>query len=346
MSSKTGEFGDYAGDVRSAQGKLDDFEDGRKNIVDGLKSDWQGDDYNSLSDDSDELTQHCMATGLKMDAAAIALQTGGAAMTAMVQAMESLDRTAKGIGYTVTPLPMALIGPRIQAQISAAGPGAPALLAAYQSIAITFSTFLRGLSTAITVQDNATGVGLQQITNSMRPLTSKFGLARPNRTPLQATEESLDFASDLRNQLAAEHERFMGLGLTHAERGPVLGAVMDKKTGKVYYGTNPEAEDFARNNDFHPALQSRIDQLKQNRVNYDQGGVVNHGEPGEHAEVLALNRALMARDPDMKNSNIDLGDFMVDNYKSAKKPNHTGFVRCCSNCMQVLQGVEGSGRGW
>ena len=75
--------------------------------------------------------------------------------------------------------------------------------------------------------------------------------------------------------------------------------------------------------------------------------MVNHGDPSSHAEVLALNRALMAReDPAVKNPDINLGDFMVDNCKTAKSPNDTGFVRCCSNCMQVLQGVEGSGRGW
>jgi hypothetical protein len=343
MTSKTGEFGDYAGDVRTAQNKLDEFDDERKGIVDGLQSDWQGDDYNALRDDSNELTLHCTATSLKMDAAAVALQSGGATMTITVETLETVDRTAKGIGFTVTPMPMAMIGPRIQAQISAAGPGAPALAAAYQAAAMSFTMGLRGLTTAITVQDNVTGVGVQQIANTMRPLTSKSGLALPHSTPLQATGDSLDQANDLRSQLEAEHERFMNSGKSHKERGPVLGAVMDKQTGKVYYGTNPEA---AQNKSFHPALQRQIDQTKQNGVNYDGGGVVNHGEPGTHAEVLALNRALMARDPDMKDPNVNLGDFMVDNYKSAKKPNDSGYVRCCSNCMQVLQGVEGSGRGW
>ncbi|WP_030161225.1 YwqJ-related putative deaminase [Glycomyces sp. NRRL B-16210] len=342
LDSSTGEFGEFGGGVSSASSKLDDYDDNRTGQIEGLRPDWKGDDYDALRGDSDELSRHCAATRLKMSGASMALKSGGAAMQGTVKAMEATDRAAQNIGYQVLPAPQAVIGPRQMQQIASAGVAAPAVQAAYQAGAIAFTIALRTLNTMVTVQDNITGTGLQQLTNSMRPLTAKSSLPVPSVSPLRATTESLDNAGRLRDELLREHAEFMKK--TKKQRGPVLGAVMDKKTGEVFFGDNPGAADYfdpKHGNPVHPLLAEQIGDAKRRGVDYDPG--MNRGAVGNHAEVYALNQALLAAE--RRGERPSLGDYMVDNLRTDSK-NPGSFIRCCSNCVQVLNGVEGSGRGW
>lgn len=52
-------------------------------------------------------------------------------------------------------MPMVILGPSQWSQVSSAGPAAPAVLAAYQSGAVAFSTALGAQYAAIVAQDTA-----------------------------------------------------------------------------------------------------------------------------------------------------------------------------------------------
>jgi RHS repeat-associated protein len=81
------------------------------------------------------------------------------------------------------------------------------------------------------------------------------------------------------------------------QRGPVLSAVIDARTGQTFSANNTLT--VAEN--LHPVLRSRLETLLQTtdlaalRGNAGNLGRWVHSTPGAHAEINALNQALWAR---------------------------------------------------
>lgn len=108
------------------------------------------------------------------------------------------------------------------------------------------------------------------------------------------------------------------------ERGPVLTGVLDRTTGKMFFGLNPEAAAIP---EFHPLIAGRIAGLSQASL---------------HSEVVALNRALLARGA---TGPVDLSDFVLFNARFGKFGQITAPVRGsnnivrCQTCTGVTDGV-------
>uniref|UniRef100_UPI001EE66E65 YwqJ-related putative deaminase n=1 Tax=Chromobacterium haemolyticum TaxID=394935 RepID=UPI001EE66E65 len=118
--------------------------------------------------------------------------------------------------------------------------------------------------------------------------------------------------------------------LPNAQRGPVLAVVMDTKTGGVFYGRNtglPPVEDI------HPLLRERL-------VEYEKAtsGVYPPylHSPGDHAEVLAFNEALKARQV------VALDDFSsFSSYNIRLKGVGQGqSIPRCQNCSFLTDGMR------
>lgn len=123
--------------------------------VSGLASAWEGADYNKLVGWQGRVIEFDTMNQAEMNAAAGALTTMGGTMTAMVQTLKMTKQAAESIGYKVLPAPMVILGPSQWQQVSAANVGAPAVLAAYQAGAISFTTALISQYAAIIAQDVA-----------------------------------------------------------------------------------------------------------------------------------------------------------------------------------------------
>lgn len=122
------------------------------------------------------------------------------------------------------------------------------------------------------------------------------------------------------------------------QRGPVVSAVMDARTGQFFSSKN--FLDVPEN--LHPILNSRLQQLYGTTDIAALRGAANAGgprwpfsTPGAHAEVHALNRALWAREA--AGLPVDLGEFwMVNRWLS----NSAGAAPRCGFCRPLTQGVN------
>jgi tRNA(Arg) A34 adenosine deaminase TadA len=114
--------------------------------------------------------------------------------------------------------------------------------------------------------------------------------------------------------------------LSNRERGPVLTVLKDKKTGQIFEGMNVDSVP----EDLHPILKQRLADLKN---------PVHPSTPGTHAEVIAIDKALKAREAaGMTVTEADLGDFIFHN--ETLWSNKVGSVPCCANCTPLTKGAD------
>jgi len=139
-----------------------------------------------------------------------------------------------------------------------------------------------------------------------------------------------------------------GQGFKEGEFPACSAAVVDR--------TNPDAT-FARHNqpgtakadpaEFHPLLRQRVIDQQGRRTE----GLDHFSQPATHAEVLALNDALMARDPGPNHRLTDpavLDDFVqTPVWNREMKRSRAGLERpagsiagCCGHCARVTDGVH------
>jgi hypothetical protein len=123
--------------------------------VTGLAASWQGKDYRELLRWAGEVAAFIGRSDAAMITCTGALEATGVSLLATVTAMKATKQAAEAVGYRVLPSPFVILGPSQWSQVSSAGPAAPAVLAAYQSGAIAFTTALVSLYTAIIAQDTA-----------------------------------------------------------------------------------------------------------------------------------------------------------------------------------------------
>jgi hypothetical protein len=121
-------------------------------------------------------------------------------------------------------------------------------------------------------------------------------------------------------------------------RGPALAVVHDKLTGEVFIRQNESSVPDI----LHPHVEGAIAWRDwQTDATYHN---TSPGVPGRHAEAIALNDALLARDPTGRTFTPEmLGDFTVHVVNTQAIPGTTGwgqpFVRC-QNCRAVTFGTD------
>lgn len=124
--------------------------------------------------------------------------------------------------------------------------------------------------------------------------------------------------------------------LSARKAGPVVCVVVDAKTGKTFPARNDPKGKPPK--PLHPVLQQRLDSVDPAKGHFS--------EKGSHAEVHALNDAMMAREQSGQPvTEADLGDFTMqptwlvgdstDGGMSAGDP-----APRCGNCSQITNGVN------
>lgn len=122
------------------------------------------------------------------------------------------------------------------------------------------------------------------------------------------------------------------------ENGPVVARAKDLKTGKIserYINVDQIPEDL------HPLLMERVNRILQERAN---GHNRHYSKPGTHAEVLAVDELLKAREAAGETvTEQTLNDIVTDQYwlnEQAGKPNEgINPAPTCGNCTEILQGT-------
>lgn len=141
--------------IASATAQLTQLGASYGQTVAGLGVSWQGEDYQALLEWAGKVATYIGRSDAAMITCAGALEATGASLMATTMAMKATKQAAEGIGYKVLPTPFVILGPSQWSQVSSAGPAAPAVLAAYQSGAIAFTTALVSMYTAVIAQDTA-----------------------------------------------------------------------------------------------------------------------------------------------------------------------------------------------
>ncbi|MBS5988017.1 YwqJ-related putative deaminase [Clostridium sp.] len=145
------------------------------------------------------------------------------------------------------------------------------------------------------------------------------------------TSEQINNRINLRGSTHEELARLKESGLTKTELGPAVAGVLDTKTGKYYFGTN-NIDGKA------PSIQHDLIRERINNMPSDiRDGYKKTLGAGSHAEVNALNEALLAR------QNASLDEFMV-HVISARKINKympAGVpMPRCPHCEFITDGAN------
>ncbi|WJQ80276.1 YwqJ-related putative deaminase [Brevibacillus brevis] len=132
---------------------------------------------------------------------------------------------------------------------------------------------------------------------------------------------------NLRGAVVDEYKRLKAMGLTNDEMGPCLAGVLDKKTGKIYFGRN--TIDGSIPNKLATEIKDRLENMPDEILH----GYEKTKGAGSHAEIFALNDALLSR------SGSNLSDYMIYVIKSngSKKLRGTPVPRC-PHCDYLTQG--------
>ena len=132
----------------------------------------------------------------------------------------------------------------------------------------------------------------------------------------------------MRGAVDAEIDRLYKSGLSRKEIGPAVAGVFDSKTYKYYFAINNIEGDVPGK--LHPLIKERIDNMPSEIYNSYEMWTLG---AGSHAEVYALNEALLA------NPNAKLEDFMVYVVRSGKKLKPRGLpMPRCPHCEYITDG--------
>ena len=167
---------------------------------------------------------------------------------------------------------------------------------------------------------------------------------KPRGMPLTAAEVEAQFGkagADLVNETQAEALR-VGATQGAKQRGPVLSGVKDPMTGETHYGQN--VKDLP--DDLHPVLSERVTahktELANGRVNASEIDLSKAGQPGTHSEIMALDKAIKAREAVTGKpvTDAELSDFMLHNRSLVPKTLGEGVPPRCANCWHITKGVR------
>ncbi|RRJ61884.1 hypothetical protein EHV15_01990 [Paenibacillus oralis] len=153
------------------------------------------------------------------------------------------------------------------------------------------------------------------------------GVGEPPLTNGNFTPEEI---INLKNHVIEEAQMLKDVGLTNTQLGPAVAGVYDRTTGRYFTAINDLDGDIPK--ELHPLLEPRIKNMpKEVHDSYER----TRGA-GSHAEVYAVNKALLA------NPDVDINDLLVYVIKPGGKtkpvtdiPFHT-----CPHCNYILSGFN------
>ncbi|OJH39694.1 hypothetical protein BON30_19675 [Cystobacter ferrugineus] len=144
---------------------------------------------------------------------------------------------------------------------------------------------------------------------------------------LHVTEELQEsFRQEVRDRA-----EYMVKILSNQERGPVLSGVLDVRTKEVFFGINQDGVPSS----LHPILRQRLEEYLART-----GGQTpaKAGVPGAHSEIVALSKALHAREAAFGRpvTADDLAEFLIHNRSLRGTTKVNGIPPPCDNCSAIL----------
>ena len=135
--------------------------------------------------------------------------------------------------------------------------------------------------------------------------------------------------------------------MSAAKRGPVLTGIRDSITGKIHFGENFDLskaqgrkafQDFKKN--AHPLVKERIINQEKAIAEGITTPSPRAGTPGAHSEVVALDKAIKARElmTGQKVTEADLSTFKLHN-QSMMNAHPASRMNRCDNCAVITDGV-------
>ncbi|WP_406621004.1 LXG family T7SS effector putative deaminase YwqJ [Bacillus atrophaeus] len=179
---------------------------------------------------------------------------------------------------------------------------------------------------------------INKVTNE-NPSNNMSKTSEKNQTRLQylrnkhgkLSKEELHHRINLRAEVLNELSRIKSSGLTKKQRGPAVAGVLDKKTGNYYFGINNIDGEPPKT--LHPVIHDRIVNMPKEL----KEGYIKTSGAGSHAEVNALNEALLQRpDADLK----DLMVYVVSARKINKKMPEGIPMPRCPHCEYITQNAN------
>ncbi|WP_260451090.1 YwqJ-related putative deaminase [Listeria booriae] len=168
----------------------------------------------------------------------------------------------------------------------------------------------------------------------LKPVKEIAGKSRFAERTLDATSLAKEVAEvhlriNLRRDTVKYLEELKATGIKKKELGPAVASVLHKPTGQIYHAIN----DFSGAvPNLHATLDGRLIHMpKEVKELYS----ITKGA-GSHAEVIALNKALLAH------PNAKMDDFMINVIRTGtnrKKPLGMMFPRC-PHCLYLTDGFK------
>ncbi|WP_207706255.1 YwqJ-related putative deaminase, partial [Clostridium sp. HBUAS56017] len=169
------------------------------------------------------------------------------------------------------------------------------------------------------------GTGAESVSN---PEISRLDYLRNKYGTL--TSDQINNRINLRGAVNDEVERLYKSGISKRELGPAVAGVLDTSTGKYYFGINNIKGKVP--GELHPLIKERLDNMPKNILDSYSNKTLGSGS---HAEVYALNEALLA------NPNAKLNDFMIYVVRSGKKLKPKGLpMPRCPHCEFITDGAN------
>lgn len=153
LSADPSKFTQLGTKVMSTAGEINSHTQTYSQTITGLSDSWTGSDFQALLGWQAKVQAFNAMNQAELNVAGAILTSMGASMMVTVQTLKMTKQVAEGIGYKVLPTPFVILGPSQWSQVSSAGPGAPAVLAAYQAGAVAFTTALVAQYSAIIALD-------------------------------------------------------------------------------------------------------------------------------------------------------------------------------------------------
>ncbi|WP_459778905.1 YwqJ-related putative deaminase [Photobacterium sp. R1] len=144
-----------------------------------------------------------------------------------------------------------------------------------------------------------------------------------------ASRTELNQQINLRGATAAEYDRQLVEGVSFNKMGPALAGVMDTKTGQIFFGRNTGVGEIP--SILSPDMRLSLEQMPDKVLT----GYIKTKGAGTHAEVHALNEAMLARPGSIKS------DFLLQVINSGgSKSTRGSTIPRCPHCAYLTNGAK------
>jgi uncharacterized protein YukE len=202
--------------LQGAAGKVEAIAAGFATATSDLSSSWSGPASQAQQRRAQRSAETLReVTGVLADAGRVC-EAGGAALATAATQVRTLVESAYGTGFTVLPSAVVIPGPAHYAEAAAAGPGGPAILAAYQETAQLYTSMIEAAVAEASALDDEVAAQIRAVVGRLAGLVPgvvphaapagltpeqierEYGIIVRNQKQFQAVAEQRDLVIDVR----------------------------------------------------------------------------------------------------------------------------------------------------